>query len=263
MAVTNKAIVVADTGNPAGGFTDAEYQSIGVTFDTLVDPVDRAAFGDAERHRRQRPRDHVLHARRQRAHPPGALGVTLGFFFPRDLFPKTAAPGPCAGSNVAEMFYLLVPDTGGVVNGNKRSKSLVLTLTNGTVAHEYQHLINASRRMYVNGVGPAFEEPWLDEGLAHVAEELNFFRSANRSPTNEPRRDGIQRSELRERVFRLRDQQFPSLQPVSRRDRDAVADRIQRQLTTISRRAARSGTSCAMRPTIFRPARRTRSGSTS
>jgi hypothetical protein len=31
-------------------------------------------------------------------------------------------------------------------------------------------------------VGPAFEEPWLDEGLAHVAEELNFFRSANRSP---------------------------------------------------------------------------------
>jgi hypothetical protein len=36
--------------------------------------------------------------------------------------------------------------------------------------------------MYVNGVGPAFEEPWLDEGLAHIAEELNFFRSANRSP---------------------------------------------------------------------------------
>ena len=113
---------------------------------------------------------------------PGALGVTLGFFFARDLYPKTTAPGPCAGSNFAEMFYLLVPDTGGVVNQNKRSKSLVLTLTNGTVAHEYQHLINASRRMYVNGVGPAFEEPWLDEGLAHVAEELNFFRSANRSP---------------------------------------------------------------------------------
>src|SRR5262249_33577237 len=76
----------------------------------------------------------------------------------------------------------LVPDTAGVVNGNKRSKSLVLTLTNGTVAHEYQHLINASRRMYVNGVGTAFEERWLDEGLAHSAEELNFFASAQRSP---------------------------------------------------------------------------------
>ena len=47
VAITSKAIIVADTANPAGGFTDAEYQSIGVTFDTLVDPVDRAAFGDA------------------------------------------------------------------------------------------------------------------------------------------------------------------------------------------------------------------------
>ena len=80
------------------------------------------------------------------------------------------------------MFYLLVPDTGGVVNNNKRSKSLVQTLTNGTVAHEYQHLINASRRLYVNGVGTAFEERWLDEGLSHIAEELGFFRAANRSP---------------------------------------------------------------------------------
>src|SRR5262249_18118019 len=44
VAITNKAIIVADTANPAGGFTDAEYQSIGVTFDTLVDPIDRAAF---------------------------------------------------------------------------------------------------------------------------------------------------------------------------------------------------------------------------
>jgi hypothetical protein len=181
-AITDKAIVVADTSNPAGGFTDDEYRSIGVTFDTLVDPVDRAAFGA--------PTDidgngHVILFFTRAVNAltsPGAVGVTLGFFYPRDLYPKTAPPGPCPGSNFAEMFYLLVPDTGGVVNGNKRSKPLVLTLTNGTVAHEYQHLINASRRMYVNGVGTAFEERWLDEGLAHVAEELNFFRSAQRPP---------------------------------------------------------------------------------
>jgi hypothetical protein len=181
-AVTQKAIVVADTSNPAGGFTDDEYKSVGVTFDTLVDPVDRGAFGN--------PSDidgngHVILFFTRVVNeltPPGAAGVTLGFFTPRDLYPKITAPGPCPGSNFAEMFYLLAPDTGGVVNGNKRSKSLVLTLTNGTVAHEYQHLINASRRMYVNGVGTAFEDSWLDEGLAHVAEELNFFRSANRFP---------------------------------------------------------------------------------
>ena len=182
MAVTDKAIVVADTENPVGGFTADEYHSIGVTFDTLVDPTDRAAFGA--------PSDidnngHVILFFTQAVNeltPAQSSTVTLGFFYARDLYPKTVAPGPCAGSNVGEVFYLLVPDTAGVVNGNKRSKSLVTTLTNGTVAHEYQHLINASRRMYVNSVGPVFEERWLDEGMAHIAEELNFFRAAGRSP---------------------------------------------------------------------------------
>ena len=181
-AITDKAIVIADTSNPTGGFSDDEYKAIGVTFDTLVDPLDRAAFGA--------PSDidgngHVILFFTRAVNeitPAGALGVTLGFFYPRDLFPKTVAPGPCAGSNFAEMFYLLVPDTGGVVNGNRRSKSLVQTLTNGTVAHEYQHLINASRRMFVNGVGTSFEVPWLDEGLSHIAEELGFYRAANRAP---------------------------------------------------------------------------------
>ena len=67
VAITDKAIVVADTANPAGGFTDAEY------------PVDRRhvryarrsgrprGVRRAVRHRQQRPRDHLLHARRERA----------------------------------------------------------------------------------------------------------------------------------------------------------------------------------------------------
>jgi hypothetical protein len=181
-AVTDKAIVVADTANPAGGFSDADYRSIGVTFDTLIDPIDRAAFGavtDIDNN------GHVIlffTRAVNEATPAGASSVVLGLFYQRDLFPKTVSPGPCAGSNVAEMFYLLVPDPTGVVNGNKRSTAQVTTLSNGTVAHEYQHLINASRRMYVNGSGTSQEEKWLDEGLSHVAEELNFFKAADRSP---------------------------------------------------------------------------------
>jgi hypothetical protein len=79
-------------------------------------------------------------------------------------------------------MYILVPDTGGVVNGNKRSKEQVITGANGTVAHEFQHMINASRRKFVNNVGEVFEEPWLDEGLAHIAEDINFWRASGRSP---------------------------------------------------------------------------------
>jgi hypothetical protein len=180
VSITDKAIVVADTANPAGGFTDADYRSIGVTFDTLIDPMDRAAFGA--------PSDidnngHVIlfftRAVNEKT-PAAASSVVLGLFYARDLYPKTASPGPCVGSNVAEMFYLLVPDPDGVVNTNKRSKAQVVSFTNGTVAHEYQHLINASRRMYVNGGGTVTEESWLNEGLSHIAEQLGFFRSSGR-----------------------------------------------------------------------------------
>jgi len=181
-AISDRAIIVADTANPAGGFTDADYRSIGVTFDTLIDPLDRAAFGT--------PSDidnngHVImfftRAVNERT-AQGSASVVLGLFYARDLLPKTASPGPCVGSNVSEMFYLLVPDPNGTVNGNRRTTAQVQTFTNGTVAHEYQHLINASRRLYVNGFGTTTEEPWLNEGLSHVAEELAFFKSSGRAP---------------------------------------------------------------------------------
>jgi hypothetical protein len=47
-----------------------------------------------------------------------------------------------------------------------------------TLAHELQHLINASRRLYVNATAEDWEETWLDEGLSHVAEELTFYRAS-------------------------------------------------------------------------------------
>ena len=106
VAVTDKAIVVADVANPVGGFTDDEYRSMGVTFDTLVDPVDRAAFGDVTDIDNN---GHVILFFTRAVNeltPPGASSIVLGFFYSRDLLPKTAAPGPCSGSNVAEMFYL-------------------------------------------------------------------------------------------------------------------------------------------------------------
>ena len=181
VSVSEKAIVVGDTANPVNGFTDADYRSFGVTFDTLIDPVNRAAFGapsDVDANGRV-----ILFFTRavNELTPAGASGVVLGFFYNRDLFPKTGSSGPCSASNVGEVLNLLVPDSAGVVNNNRRSRAQILTLTNGTVAHEYQHAINAGRRLYVNGVGANFEEKWLDEGLAHVAEELNFWRASGRS----------------------------------------------------------------------------------
>ena len=183
VAVSNRAIVVADDANPAGGFTAAEFASIATTFDTLVDPLDRNAFGD--------PTDIdgngrvILFYTRtvNELTPANSQGVVEGFFNPRDLFPtqSTATLQGCAGSNFAEMFYLLVPDPTGTINGNVRTKSDVTQSSIAVVTHEYQHLINASRRIYVNDAED-FEEVWLNEGLSHIAEELLFYRTSGLAP---------------------------------------------------------------------------------
>ena len=183
-AVGTKAIVLADTANPTRGFSRTDYQRIAARFDTLVLPLDRDAFGD--------PSDidgngHVaiLFTRAVNELTPANSGSFVGgFFHPRDLFPRvaTSTADACETSNEGEMFYMIVPDPTGVVNGNEFSLGMVDTLTTGILAHELQHLINASRRMYVNTAAQDFEETWLDEGLSHEAEELLYFRESGFAP---------------------------------------------------------------------------------
>ena len=183
-AVGNKAIVVTDVSNPASGYTDADYASIASTFDNLVDPTDTKAFGS--------PTDidgngHVVLFFTRAVNeltPAASTSYVAGFFYARDLFPSTQTPGfdACPGSNGGEMFYLMVPDPTGIVNGNKFAKDDVTRIVISTLGHEYQHLINASRRMYVNTDATDFEMTWLDEGLSHIAEELLFYAASGLTP---------------------------------------------------------------------------------
>ena len=182
-AITRRAIVVADTANPPNGFTDTDYRYFGEAFDTLVYPIDTENFGqpsDIDGNERV-----ILFFTRSvnELTPPNQNFFVGGFFFSRDLFPTTGTTKleGCAGSNVAEMFYLLAPDPGGVVNQNVRSADFVRGLTVGVLAHEFQHLINASRHLYVSN-SQTFEDVFLDEGLAHIAEELVFYRSSGLAP---------------------------------------------------------------------------------
>lgn len=183
-AITSRAIVVADTTNPSNGFTDEDFQFFGVTFDTLIYPVNTQNFGDpTDIDGNQRVILFFTRAVNELT-PPNQNSYVGGYFFSRDLFPKTATSRleACAASNIAEIFYLLVPDPQGVVNQNERTTSFVRTVTTGVVAHEFQHLINASRRLYVNTGSSVFEELFLDEGLAHIAEELTFYRASGLTP---------------------------------------------------------------------------------
>jgi hypothetical protein len=180
-ALTSGTMILEDTSNPAGGFTDEEYAAIAATVDTLVVPVNTAAFGE--------PTDidgnsriAILFTRAvNELTPPGSGGVVLGFYYSRDLLPLSGVTGECPGSNAAEMFYVMVPDPNAVL-GDARTKVYVQGIAISTIAHELQHLINASRRMYVTRAQEALEETWLSEGLSHIAEELVFYRASGLAP---------------------------------------------------------------------------------
>jgi hypothetical protein len=183
VAITNTAIVVADTANPAGGYTDAEYLTVGMQFDSVY-TMDTNAFGTPS----DIDSNHKIIMFFTRAvnelTPATSSSLIGGFFYARDLFPQQDSPqlgtgSGCPTSNVAEMFYLAVPDPNALVNGNNHfTKTLVSHLTVSTTAHEFQHLINASRRLYVNTAATDFEVVWLNEGLSHIAEELLFYQQS-------------------------------------------------------------------------------------
>ena len=245
-AISNGAYVLADTANPAGGFSDADYASFGATFDTLVSPVDVNAFGAPT------DIDHngkivILFTKEvNKLTARGSNGVVGGFFYERDLFPTVSNPSfeGCPTSNVGEIYYSLVPDPNAVFS-DKRSASDVLSLTPGTLAHEFQHLINAGRRLYVNTTADFPEVVWLNEGLSHIAEELLFYKAADLAPR--------QNIDLQRRAHR-RARSSPATRattsvgstnscPSRRRPRPTPT-------TTTSRRAARRGICCAISPTI-------------
>ena len=184
VAVGTRSIVFADTLNPKNGFTTADFQRFAARFDSLVYPLDVANFGDPTDIDKN-GRISIVFTRAVNeltaAHANSYVG---GFAFSRDLFPADVANAQaqaCKGSNQGEYFYALAPDPTGSINGNVRTTGFVDSVTTSVLAHELQHIINSSRRLYVNNAH-VFEDRWLDEGLAHVAEELLFYRESGLTP---------------------------------------------------------------------------------
>lgn len=174
-SVSQKAILMVDTldGPPLLLFSQAQLDSITSEFDAVTYPTDAAYFGT--------PTDvngdgHIIMlftGQINKLTPPNTTGGFVGgFFFAGDFFPVVGTPQAqgCAESNGAEIFYLLAPDPTGLKYGNKRSASSVRQGTRGTIAHEFQHMINAGNR-FQNPQVSNFESTWLDEALAHFAED--------------------------------------------------------------------------------------------
>jgi hypothetical protein len=175
-SVSRRAILAVDTldGPPSALFTQAVLDSITNEFDNVTYRTDSAYFNT--------PTDtdangHIIllfSGEINKLTPPNTSGSFVGgFFFAGDFFPATDQGGGadtfCPESNNAEIFYLLSPDPTGRF-GNIRSNSSVRQGTRGTIAHEFQHMINAGKRLE-NPAVKHFEATWLDEALAHFAED--------------------------------------------------------------------------------------------
>jgi hypothetical protein len=172
--ISDHAIVVADVQNPAG-FTAQDYQHFALSFDTLIHPVAVRHFGaPSDVDGNSRTIIFFTRAVNERT-PRGSPTFTAALFWAGDLFPAVATPRleACPAGNQAEIFYVAVPDPNGVI-GPAVSLSSLREQGLHILGHEYQHLINAGRRLYVNNAG-MFEQVWLNEGLSHIAEELLFF----------------------------------------------------------------------------------------
>ena len=157
--------IFVDT-SAAPSYTDAELARLGSLFDTVLYPTVVGSFGpesDIDRNGKVlvflTPRVNALVA----ANDCGQRGFVTGFFYGRDLL--SSLPN----SNAGEIFYALVPDS--IAQYSCAHTSLdTRRLVSGTFIHEMQHMISYFH--HVVGRGGESEEPWLNEGLSHIAEEL-------------------------------------------------------------------------------------------
>ncbi|MDB4915148.1 MAG: Endoglucanase-like protein [Gemmatimonadetes bacterium] len=176
------AMVVADTANPAGGFTTAQYDSIALEFDTIPYPAVVNNFG-ASTDLDGNGRVILFYTRAMNeTSPPASSTVNLGSFYSKDVFGSDGCSNSSGGPTTGiEILYLLVPDPTGAVNSNVRTVSFVRGSTITNIGHELQHQVNALRRTWVTGAS-AFEDGWLDEAMSSATEELMFYRTSGMVP---------------------------------------------------------------------------------
>ena len=171
-AVGKKAQIAQDINASANGFTTADFTAITAEFDDLIFKTDTSWFG-APTDINKDGRITILYTPEvNKFTPKGSNSYIGGFFWGGDLFTKadyTQAGLTCPQTNEQEIFYLLAADPGGTFS-DPRSTALVRQATRGTIAHEFQHMINQGIRQF-NPAVQEFEVDWLNEGLSHFAEE--------------------------------------------------------------------------------------------
>ncbi len=166
--IGSKAIVWEDANNALQSAILpallSNYTRLGQQFDNGQYQSDSIYFGDPLRRDVVTDQDgHVQMVFTQRLNSTGAAAYVTGC----DQFAR--APG-FSGSNFGEVFYGFVPTVAAPSVSNINAVDGWFAFMGRTVVHEVKHIVSLAARVANNA--PAFEESWLEEGTARMAEEM-------------------------------------------------------------------------------------------
>jgi len=174
-----KCVVYADVDTlegalATGNFTQAHFNLFGKTFDDEIELTNVNYFGGYSDIDGNDKVILLISPVVNRLTPPGSIGFIAGFFLAVDLYLPPDVPS--GTTNRGEVLYLLAADPGGFW-GNPFPVDETASENLGTIAHEHEHLTSFSHRIFFQG--GATQETWLEEGMAHMAEDLNGDNSSN------------------------------------------------------------------------------------
>ena len=173
-------LLYVDQTTDASCINDSEAKALGLEFENSIYPTNTSSFGSESDINRDGKVAILLTPIVNELTPPGgaSTGYIAGFFMPGDLLPTYV---PTGATNGMEIYYSMVPDPNGIY-GNVYEKERALEVIRGVIAHEFQHMIMFNYRILIFGNGydgKYMAELWVDEGLAHIAEDLNNHDDSN------------------------------------------------------------------------------------
>ena len=175
-----KCLVYSDIDTLAtGNLNQTDFDLFGTRFDNSIEPTNVSYFGpysDVDGNGRLimlvTPVVNRLEENCTKGHCQ--CGFIAGFFNPRDLY--DTPPVPAGTTNHAEIIYLMASDPTGVWDCSF-DHDFIRDENLSTIPHEHQHLTSFSWRIFHEGGTPQIT--WLEEGMAHMAEDLNGDNSSN------------------------------------------------------------------------------------
>ena len=161
--IGTKGIIYEDVAAPLAGQMDDTFAQLGQEFDTSMYPSD-TNFGDPLITDPDTDNDQHLNM----VFTPVIPSTLAGFVISCDFFPRN--PTDNQSSNFGENFYARVPTVAGAGFGADTPEAFLRTMR-ATIVHEVKHIAAFGARLE-NPNATSFEESWLEEGMAMVAEEV-------------------------------------------------------------------------------------------